>query len=576
MTSKRSTTKPSAKRATASNTKPAATPKPAADGGVPLAEYVRKRDFSATPEPAGRKRSSSKQLRFVVQEHRATRLHWDFRLEAGGVMPSWAVAKGPTLVAGEKRLAMMTEDHPLEYMTFEGVIPEGNYGAGEVIVWDNGTYELFEGDDPAAQIAKGKLKIVLHGKKLKGLFTLVKMKPREGEHGNPWLLFKDHDEFEDPNWKVEEHAESVKTGKTLAQLQASRKDAPIWKSNRSASADGTAVKRAARAKAAHADPLPRDVKPMLTTLVDEPFDDDRWLFELKWDGYRGIAVVEKDTVTLTSRNGKDLLHQFAEMKALPRAFRSIPVVVDGELCVLDDQGRPDFQALQSRDKPEARGVKRRKPSPVVFVVFDLLYADGRDLRERPLEERKRLLEAIIIPDRGVLYSQHVIDHGKELYALAQQRGLEGIVGKVRTSPYRSGIRSREWVKIKTKQRQEFVIGGWTEPRGSRKGFGSLLVGHYEGDELLYAGHVGTGYDEKILRDVMAKLKPLERKTSPFKNAPKTNTPAHWVKPDLVCEVAFAEWTRDGILRQPVFMGLRIDKDPKSVVREHAQHADPDA
>jgi bifunctional non-homologous end joining protein LigD len=519
--------------------------------------------------------ASTKKLRFVVQQHRATRLHWDFRLEAAGVMPSWAITKGPTLIAGEKRLAMKTEDHPLDYRTFEGVIPEGNYGAGEVIVWDEGYYQLYEGDDPVAQIAKGKLKIVIAGHKLKGLFTLVKMKPREGEHGEPWLIFKDHDEFEDPSWKLEEHAESVKTGKTLAQLQASRKDAPIWKSNRAATADGTAVKRAARAKSAKADPIPRDVKPMLTTLIDGPFDDARWLFELKWDGYRAIAVIEKDAVTLTSRKGNDLLPQFREMASLHTAFRSIPVVVDGELCVLDDAGRPDFQALQSRDKPEARGLKRRKPSPVTFVVFDLLYADGRDLRERPLEERKRLLEAIIVPERGVLFSSHVLKKGTELFALAEKRGLEGIVGKVRTSTYRS-IRSREWVKIKAKKRQEFVIGGWTEPRGSRKEFGSLLVGYYEGDKFVYAGHVGTGYDGKILKNVMAKLAPLERKTSPFADTPKTNTPAHWVKPELVAEVTFAEWTREGILRQPVFLGLRIDKDAKSVVREREQHADPDA
>ncbi len=510
-----------------------------------------------------------------MQEHRATRLHWDFRLEVNGVMPSWAITKGPTMIAGEKRLAMNTEDHPLDYRTFEGVIPDGNYGAGEVIVWDEGFYSLYEGDDPAEQIAKGKLKIVIAGHKLKGLFTLVKMKPREGERGEPWLFFKDHDEYEDPNWTIEANAKSVKSGMTLAQLQQKRKDAPIWKSNRASSADGTAVKRGVRAKAAHADPIPRDPKPMLTTLVEAPFDDERWLFELKWDGYRAIAVVEKDKVTLTSRNAKDLLHQFPEMNDLARAFLSIPVVVDGELCVLDAQGKPDFQALQSRDKPAVRGAARRKPSPVTFVVFDLLYADGRDLRERPLEERKRLLESIVVPDRGVLYSKHVIGTGKQLFALAEERGLEGIVGKVRTSPYRS-IRSREWVKIKAKQRQELVIGGLTEPRGSRAEFGALLVGYYEGGDLHYAGHVGTGFDAKLLRSLSAKLKPLERKTSPFVETPKTNTPAHWVKPQLVAEIAFAEWTREGILRQPVFIGLRIDKEAKTVVRERAQHPDPDA
>ena len=541
-----------------------------------LAEYVRKRDFSATPEPRGVQRGRSKRLRFVVQQHRATRLHWDFRIEVDGVMPSWALTKGPTLVAGEKRLAMKTEDHPMDYRTFEGVIPAGNYGAGEVIVWDDGSWKLAEGDDPAAAIASGKLKFVLEGKKLKGLFTLVRMKPRAGEHGEPWLFFKDHDAYEDPSWKVEEHGESVKSGMTLAELQQSRKDAPIWTSGRAATADGIAVKRAVRTKAAHADRVPRDAKPMLTTLVDAPFDDDRWLFELKWDGYRAIAVVERDAVTLTSRNGKDLLHQFPEMAQLSAAFRSLPVVVDGELCILDATGKPDFQALQSRDKPAPRGTaQRRKPSAVVFVVFDLLYADGRDLRDRPLDERKRLLESIIVPDRGVMYSKHVVGKGVELFAAAEVRGLEGIVGKVRTAPYRS-VRSREWVKIKAKRRQEFVIGGWTEPRGSRTGFGSLLVGYYDDGAFVYAGHVGTGYDANLLRDVMARLEPLERKTPPFAAAPKPNTPAHWVKPELVCEVAFAEWTREGILRQPVFLGLRGDKDPKTVVREREQHADPDA
>lgn len=509
-----------------------------------------------------------------MQEHRATRLHWDFRLEAAGVMPSWAVAKGPTLVPLEKRLAMKTEDHPLDYQTFEGVIPAGNYGAGEVIVWDNGTYALAEGDDPVAEIAKGKLKFVLAGKKLRGLFTLVKIKPREGEHGEPWLLFKDRDEFADPNWTVEAHAESVKTGKTLAQLQAARKDAPIWQSNRAASADGTAVKRAARAKAGKADPLPREIKPMLTTLVEAPFDDPRWLFEVKWDGYRAIATVEHDGVTLTSRKGNDMLPGFREMANLPAAFRSLPVVVDGELCVIDAGGKPDFQALQQREKP-LPGHKRRKPSPVTFVAFDLLYADGRDLRERPLEERKQLLERIIVPERGVMFSKHVLGTGKELFAVAERGGLEGIVGKVRTSPYRS-IRSREWVKIKVKRRQEFVIGGWTEPRGSRTAFGALLVGVYEGEKLVYAGHVGTGFDNELLRDLMQRLKPLERKTTPFAVRPKTNQPAHWVAPELVCEVAFGEWTQEGILRQPVFVGLRGDKDPRTVVREREQPADPDA
>jgi bifunctional non-homologous end joining protein LigD len=569
-------TKPSGSPATRSTARPSPAARRSTSLSTPkkkLAEYVRKRDFSATPEPKGERRSASKRLRFVVQEHRATRLHWDFRLEAGGVMPSWAVAKGPTLVPLEKRLAMKVEDHPLDYRTFEGVIPAGNYGAGEVIVWDDGTYALAEGDDPIAAIAKGKLKIVLYGKKLRGLFSLVKIKPRAGEHGDPWLLFKDHDEYEDPNWKIEDHPESVKSGKTLAQLQAARKDAPIWRSNRAASPDGTLVRKAAARAGARKDPLPRDVSPMLTTLVDEPFDDDRWLFELKWDGYRAIGTIERESVLLTSRTGKNFTEQFRELRDLPQSFRSLPVVVDGELCVLDAQGKPDFQALQAREKP-VKG-STGKPARVTYVVFDLLYADGRDLRERPLEERKRLLEELIVPDRDVLFSKHVLGRGKELFTLARQRGLEGIVGKVRESPYRS-VRSREWVKIKVRRRQEFVIGGWTEPRGSRKQFGALLLGYYDGDAFHYAGHVGTGFDDARLRDLAARMAPLERKTSPFVDPPKANTPAHWVRPQLVCEVAFAEWTREGLLRQPAFVALRSDKDAHDVAREREQHADPDA
>jgi bifunctional non-homologous end joining protein LigD len=489
-------------------------------------------------------------------------------------MPSWAVAKGPSLVPLEKRLAMRTEDHPLDYRTFEGVIPAGNYGAGEVIVWDQGYWDLVEGDDPLAAIASGKIKFTLTGKKLNGLWSLIKIKPRAGEHGEPWLLFKDHDEYEDATWQVEEHGESVKSGKTLAQLQAARKDAPIWSGSRIKSAGGIEIKAAARKKAAaKADPLPVDIKPMLTTLVDAPFDDERWLFELKWDGYRAIATVTKNGTTLVSRNGNDLTHGFNEMADLHGAFRSLPIVVDGELCVLDEDGKPDFQALQSREKP-VRGLKK-PPANVTFVVFDLLYADGRDLRAEPLEERKRLLEELIVANHGVMFSSHVLANGTGLFAQAERRGLEGIVGKVRTSPYRS-TRSREWVKIKAKRRQEFVIGGWTEPRGSRSKFGALLIGYYEGDDFVYAGHVGTGFDAKRLTDLMARMGPLERKTPPFSVRPKTNTPAHWIRPSLVCEITFAEWTREGILRQPVFIALRSDKQAATVMREREQHADPNA
>jgi bifunctional non-homologous end joining protein LigD len=533
----------------------------------PLTEYVRKRDFADTPEPKGRKRSSTKTLRFVIQKHRATRLHYDFRLEADGVLASWAIPKGPSLDTAEKRLAMHVEDHPYDYRTFEGVIPAGNYGAGEVIVWDEGTYHLAEGTDPAQEIAGGKIKFIMNGTKLHGMFTLVKIKHSRDQSGEPWLLIKDRDQFVDPKWDVDEHPESVKTGKTLADIAAHRKTEKTWKSDRAAvPAADTKAKRATR-KAKQA-PLPEIVAPMLATLVDAPFDDPKWLFELKWDGYRGIAVITSDgAVTLTSRTGKDFLGQFPELAEMGHAFSSLPIIVDGEICIIDKNGHSSFQALQSRDKRFGKGATPTKQS-VTFVAFDCLYADGRDLRDEPLDDRKALLEELIVPDRGVMFSKHVLAKGKALYAMAEREGLEGIIGKLRTSKYRS-IRTREWVKVKAKLRQEFVIGGWTEPKGSRTAFGALLVGVYEGKKFVYAGHVGTGFDQTKLRAISKQLRELEIEKPSFVEIPKTNTKAHWVKPSLVAEVEFSEWTRDGNLRQPVFVALRRDKKPASIVREQA-------
>jgi bifunctional non-homologous end joining protein LigD len=539
----------------------------------PLKEYVRKRNFSDTPEPKGAARAPSRKLRYVIQKHRATRLHYDFRLEAGGVLASWAVPKGPSLDTHERRLAMHVEDHPFEYRTFEGIIPDGNYGAGEVIVWDEGTYTLAEGSDPVAEIASGKIKFSLNGKKLHGEFTLVKIRHSRDQSGEPWLLIKDRDEYVDPEWSVDAHPESAKTGKTLADIAHGRSKEKQWKSDRAAAPSTTVAKRATRR--AKLEPLPTVTNPMLATLVDAPFDDPDWLFEFKWDGYRAIAVIAQDGgVTLTSRNGNDLLGQFPELAKLGAAFTSLPIIVDGEICILDDRGRSSFQALQSRDKRFAAGAKAAK-TPVTFVAFDCLYADGRDLRSEPLEARKTLLETLIVPEGGVMFSKHVVGSGKELYAFAAREQLEGIIGKARASPYRS-TRSREWVKIKAKRRQEFVIGGWTEPRGSRTAFGALLLGVYEGKALVYAGHVGTGFDQAKLRALGKQLAANEVDESPFAQTPKTNTKAHWVKPSLVAEIEFAEWTRDAILRQAVFVGLRTDKNARDVVRERelpaAEHA----
>ncbi len=530
----------------------------------PLAEYERKRDFTATPEPKGKKRGASAALHFVVQKHRASRLHYDFRLEAGGVLASWAIPKGPTLDTRERRLAMHVEDHPYDYRTFEGIIPAGNYGAGEVIVWDEGTYALAEGTDPVAEIAKGKIKFVMLGTKLRGMFSLVKIKPKGGEDGDPWLLIKDKDDYVDPDYNIDDHPESAVSGKTIKDIAAS-KTAKEWQSNRSAA---SAKKRASQP--VKADPLPREPSPMLATLVDEPFDNPAWLFEVKWDGYRAIADVDADgNFTLKSRNGLDLLKRFKGIGPIGSAFRSLPVIVDGEICAIDERGRSSFQALQQAD-----AMTNGKPrTPLTFVAFDLLYADGRDLRTLPLEERKAKLEALIVPDHGVMFSKHIVGRGKEFFALAQRESLEGVIAKKRDSPYRM-TRSRDWLKIKAKHEEEFVIGGWTEPKGSRSDFGALLLGYYEGEKLVFSGQVGTGFNQKLLRSIGAELRKRERKTSPFAELPKINPPAHFISPELVAQIAFAEWTDEGLLRQPVFLGLRADKPAREVTRERAQNLKP--
>jgi bifunctional non-homologous end joining protein LigD len=517
-----------------------------------LVTYRKKRNFTQTPEPSGRKEKTRKRLRFVVQMHRATRLHYDFRLEAGGVLASWAVPKGPTLVPGDRRLAMHVEDHPLDYRDFEGTIPQGQYGAGSVIVWDRGTYTLAEGDDPAAEIAAGKIKFVLHGTKLKGEFTLVKIKKREDEHGDPWLLIKDRDEHADPGYDPVEHPESVKSGKTLAEVAADPR-ARTWQS-KPAARHATAPRRRTAVKR---DPLPHVKSLMLATLVAEPFDDPEWLFEIKWDGYRALCTIADGKLSLVSRNGLDMLARFPALEELSGAFASLPVIVDGEIVSLDSQGRSSFQRLQEF---------KQRPAGLTYVAFDLLYADGNDLRSSPLEERKALLERLIRDDELVLYSKHVVGSGKSLYEVALERRLEGIIGKRRDSTYQER-RSRDWVKIKTSYEQEFVVGGWTDPKGSRKGFGALLLGVYEKKALRFVGSVGTGFTGAKLADLYARLRKIERKTSPFVNEVEANAPVHWCSPQIVVQVRFTEWTRDGFLRHPAYLGLRLDKAAADVVAE---------
>ena len=534
-----------------------------------LKRYAAKRDFRETPEPPGRKERRAPRLRFVIQKHDATRLHYDFRLEADGVLKSWAIPKGPSLNPTDRRLAMHVEDHPLDYRDFEGVIPKGNYGAGEVIVWDKGTYRLAEGTDPAREIGRGKIKFVLHGRKMNGEFTLVRIRGRD-ESGDPWLLFKDKDQYVNPKYDIERDDRSVKSGKTLKEIAENKRSAQ-WISGRKAAGEERTVK----SRRTKVDPMPKVVHPMLATLVDAAFDDPDWLFEIKWDGYRALCKVdERGKLSLTSRNGLDFLKQFGELEDLAGAFSSVPILVDGEIVSLDSKGRSSFQRLQgsfNRHRPSARSASAEK-YPLTFVVFDCLYADGKSLLKTPLEERKAILEQLIADPGKVLYSKHVLDHGRALFEQAQQQQLEGIIGKKRDSTYQER-RSRDWVKIKAQLMQECVVGGYTEPRGSRKGFGSLLLGLYDKGKLEYAGHVGTGFDERNLADIFKKLRAIEVKQSPFQGAVESNTPAHWVKPRLVAQVRFTEWTRDGLMRHPAFLGLRVDKDPKTCVREVALDAD---
>lgn len=518
--------------------------------------YNKKRDFKQTPEPSGKKARSAKQLRFVVQMHHASRLHYDFRLEADGVLASWAVPKGPTLKPLDRRLAMHVEDHPMDYRTFEGNIPSGQYGAGSVIVWDEGTYELAEGDDPATEIANGKIKFIMHGHKLNGEFTLVKIKAREGEHGEPWLLLKDRDEHADEKYDPVDHPESVKTGKTLDDVAGDAK-AKIWNSKPKAG-HSAAPKRPQRVKR---DPFPKLKSVMLATLVEEPFDGEDWLFEIKWDGYRAICTVDEDgALTMQSRNDIDLLARFPALGDVAEAFNSAPIIVDGEIVSLDDEGRSSFQRLQEAQKT---------PRDLTFVAFDLIYADGRDLRKTPLEERKALLERSIRKNDRVLYSKHVVGTGREFFKAAAASGLEGIVGKRRDSTYQER-RSRDWVKIKAQHEQEFVVGGWTDPRNSRIGFGALLLGAYDGKKLRYTGHVGTGFSQKLLKELHARLVKIARDTSPFDTKVDTNMKPHWVEPQIVVQVRFTEWTRDKLLRHPAFLGERIDKKAASVKMETPQ------
>lgn len=487
-----------------------------------LKAYQKKRTLTTSKEPPAKKSNTkARSLAFVVQKHAARKLHYDLRLECDGVLKSWAIPKGPSLNPNDKRLAIMVEDHPFEYRHFKGTIPKGHYGAGTVQIWDKGTYTSTETtSSPESEqtikkgLKKGEIFIVLKGKKLKGEFALVKLKKGDVEDKH-WLLIKKKDSFSSSQ-KIEKE-DYLST------------------------------------------PMPHHIKPMLATLADHPFDHKDWFFELKWDGFRAIAEIEKKNVKLYSRNFQSYSKLFPDIVKELQALDT-QVILDGEIVILDKKGKPQFQLLQNYTH-NPQGILR-------YYVFDLLYLENKDLRMLPLIERKQLLKAFLkqFPTSLLHYSDHIDEKGKSFFKKAEEAHLEGIIAKYKESSYQQK-RSKDWLKIKIMMRQEAIICGWTNPKGSRKKFGALVLGVKEKGNLRYIGHVGTGFNHNSLQAIYHRLLPLSQKHSPFKITPKTNDKTTWVKPILLCEVSFREWTEEGYMRQPVFMGIREDKKPKEVIHE---------
>lgn len=560
-----------------------------------LTKYKVKRNFKESPEPTGGKPDSEK-LRFVIQKHDASRLHYDFRLEMEGVLKSWAVPKGPSTDPAVKRLAMMVEDHPYDYRNFEGIIPSG-YGAGTVIIWDEGFYEIADanGKDKKTQdkelqkgIHSGKLHFVLHGKKLKGEFALVKT---HGKEENAWLLFKIKDKYVSKA-DITLKDKSVISKKTLAQVEKTTKNfygAKRVKESKTKSKKETSLNKRKEVKAASEKnkkerivstktlskgktaKFPSKLSPMLATLIDKPFDKEGWLYEIKWDGYRTVAFCNKNKVELKSRNDKSFNEKFYPVLKAVQQW-NIKAIIDGEVVVLDKNGKSNFGALQNW-RSEADG-------EIYFYVFDLLWLDGKDLMQLPLSERRDILKQIL-PDNPVIrLSESFEVSGTEFFETAKKMGLEGIIAKKSDSIYTAGIRSKEWLKIKANKRREMVIGGYTKNDNSSKSFSSLLLGVYEKGKLIYTGKVGTGFNDKQQIEMLKQFKPYIIKSSPFTEVPDINKPSRfrpdpphatavWMKPQLVCEVSYTEMTTDGIMRHPSFEAMRIDKKAKDVTSEKA-------
>ncbi len=517
----------------------------------PLDAYRAKRNPERTPEPFGGGGAGGGTRRFVVHKHMARHLHYDLRLEMDGVLKSWAVPKGPSVRAETKRLAVHVEDHPIEYGEFEGVIPAGNYGAGAVIVWDRGWYRFVKEGDPLEHLAKGKLEFELFGFKLRGRWTLARMAKKDKE----WLLLKKADGGASDTELTERYPQSVISGLTPEELL----DLPAKQA--------ALRERIARLKAPQAEVSPRQSF-MLATLAEHPFSGDEWLFEVKYDGVRVLARRQGDAIELYGRSGQVITPRYPE---LLRPLRALPLdefLIDGEIVALDDSGKPSFERLQARmGLTNPRDIERAVSAvPVVAIFFDCLALDGHDLRRLPLLDRKESLK-LILPALGILrYGDHVVEQGEAFFEAASAERLEGIVAKKVDSLYVGG-RSRDWIKLKCQRRQEFVIGGYTDPQGGRTSFGALHLGIYEGPRLVYVSKVGTGFDSTSLKTLWAALQPLARPTSPFETGAPTGRGHHWVEPKLVCEVRFTEWTKNSGIRHPAFLGLRTDKRPEECRRE---------
>lgn len=526
-----------------------------------LDEYNKKRKFNETSEPEGMKHDSSKKLIFVIQRHSATRLHYDFRLEVDGVLKSWAIPKGPSLDPTDKRLAMMTEDHPFDYKDFEGTIPEGNYGGGEVEIWDSGTYTpLLENissskksNDLVMQdyLKEGSIKFILSGKKLKGEFALVKIK--NGKQKNAWLLIKHRDKYAVEGFDAENNV--PKNSKVTEREEGRLNKKDINKRKKSTSAAKSEKETGSGKK------VKNYISPMLAKIASEPFNDKEWVFETKWDGYRAIADLSRSKLKLYSRNGLSFAEKYPLITENLQLQKS-SMIIDGEIVALNKEGYPDFQALQRfSENPEVQ---------LTYQVFDLLWLEGKSVEDLPLTERKKLLKKVLIQNDVIKYSEHTVEKGINFFKKMKKLKLEGMMAKKANSKYSEGGRTSNWLKVKFQNTEDVIICGYTKAKGSRKNFGALILGTYVNDELKYCGHAGTGFTASTLDDLMTKFKPLITKKSPFKVIPKTNTDPVWLKPELVCEIKFAEKTKDEIFRHPVFKGLRIDKEKKDVKKQSSE------